>query len=156
MNAKDIVNKLVEGGLDDPSQNFDRHADEIYKERRFGGKLLASEPAADPIAETHFDCWSDSADPEDIEGYWEEFDPKCVNQMKLLVAEWSKLPNVDATKLAEIAGYYMHSGRSHTFEMLADVFINAGYSVWHSDDRFEVYNPADIAEEENVEDATNE
>ncbi len=151
MKAKDIVNKMLEAEADDPLQNIQRHGAEIYKERRFGGKLLATQPeSAEPVAAIHFDLWNDDKDPD--QQPWEWDSDQARNQLKLEVEELAKLPNMDTAKLAFVADLYPVSGDTHTFEMIADVLIDSGYSVYFSDLVFEVYRPEDITEEENVDD----
>lgn len=139
--ARHIVNKLLETEADSPESNIDRHADAIYKERRFGPKLLAFQPeSADPVVAVYFDA---------VER-WDEFDERTINQLNQMAAEWAKLPKMDGERLQRIAAMYPHSGHSQTYSMMADVFVDAGYSVWLSDMVFEVYRPEDITEEENV------
>lgn len=144
MNANDLVNKLIEADLDDPAQNLDRHVDALYKERRFGGKLLAFQPeSADPLVSVYFDA----LEP------WGEFDPRTIKQLNRLAAEWSKLPKLDSERLRRVVAVYPNSGHAQTYSLMADVFVDAGYSVWLSDTVFEVYRPEDITEEENTNEA---
>lgn len=151
MNAKEIVNKLIESDPDDPGQNIERHSQGIYHERRFGGKLLAAQPeSADPVYHTSFDMWNDEADPEAEP--WEWNDPRAIDQFNREIEGICKeVPSVDCARLRELAGYYLVSGNDHTWEMIADELVNKGYSVWYSDTYFEVYRPEDIAEQENVD-----
>lgn len=147
--ANKIVDKLIEADLDDPKGNLDRHAQDIYQQRRFGGKLLAFQPeSTEAIAFTHFDCWSDAGDGEDE--LWDEFDPRSVGLVNRLAQEWAQLPRVDGVKLERLAAMYPHVGLAGTMSAMADVIVAAGYSVYISDSVFEVYRPEDLAEEENV------
>lgn len=127
---------------------LDQQADKIYQARRYDGKLLASQPeSADPIIAVYFDA----VEP------WDEFDQRTINQLNQLAAKWARLPRMDAEKLRQAVSMYIHSGHDQTYSLLADVFVDAGYSVWLSETVFEVYRPEDISEEENVsEDELNE
>lgn len=150
--ARKIVNKLLETEMDSPEANIPRHSAEIYKERRFGAKLLAQQPeSADPVYAVHFDMWNDEQDP-DAEP-WEWNDPRAVAQFQREIEGiCNEVPNLNCDRIRELAGYYPYSGDTHTWEMLADEIVKAGYSVYHSQTFFEIYRPEDITEEENTED----
>jgi hypothetical protein len=161
LSAAFIVKRLLENDDDDIGRYIDAAAHQL----RYGAKMLATQPtSADPVTYTHFDCWSDTGDDEDDGGeVWNWDSDQAVAQVGVLCDEWVTIPGVDADKIRQIQRNYLAlgiegpadygcPGQADAFNEFAKVFIEAGYSVYLSDSMFEVYDPEELSEEDNVSD----
>lgn len=120
---------------------------EASMRRLMTGYELDIEPAAEPVAYTHFDCWGDESDDE-------SFSPDSIRAAEVafdVIEYWSQslsLPNIYpcnmyASKEAFIAAYMKDSG-NEIFESVKELLIRAGLSVYMSDTRIEIYHTIDL------------
>lgn len=108
-------------------------------------QLLDSEPEdIEPVFYTHFDCWSDFGH-EDSAPLWEWNNPKAVALVEKLCQQWREVLGPDIVTLART---YLELGQIQFFERAAQLFVQAGYCVYDSDTRFEVYDTKQLTEQE--------
>jgi len=113
------------------------------------GVLFDIEPENnEPAGYTFFDCWSDNNDETSPQWDWDDSRSICV--AKDVLTNWARSLNLKSIHPDNLKGEnsfdhaYLcagchHNGYSNIFELVAERLIAAGYSVYRSDTRFEIY-----------------
>jgi len=115
------------------------------------GVRLDMEPAAEPFEYTFFDCWSPSGD-EDTAQY-EVGTREALATAKKVLSDWAKslsLSDLHPSRIALPESFrdaYI-GNHDEIFEKACGVIVAAGYGVYASDDRIEIYRMSDIEESE--------
>lgn len=120
------------------------------------GRLLEIEPDIDAIAETHWDCWADDGNPENPQYEWD--DQKSISAAYLHLIHWSEdlsIPGIHPIALCGslssrvFGAWYLSKGQhnegyANAFRDVIDKIIEAGYSVYVSDTRLEIYRTEEL------------
>jgi hypothetical protein len=113
------------------------------------GQILEIEPEdIEPVDYTFFDCWSESGD-ENSPMYDFKSNGACIVMQETL-RSWSKTLNVPQISPDFLAGpgafanTYIVFGFSQILEDVIKKIIQAGYSVYESDTRVEIYRTEDL------------
>lgn len=118
------------------------------------GVLLHAEPSIDAIVETHWDCWADDGDTQNPQYKWT--DPRAISIAYVSLTQWSEqlgIPGIHPSILSKAPNtfwdWYLSAGQhsegyANVFRQVIDKIIEAGYAVYVSDTRLEVYRMADL------------
>ena len=115
------------------------------------GVMLDMEPAAEPIEYTFFDCWSPSGD-EDTAQY-ELGAREALATAKRVLSNWAQslsLPDIHPSRIAlpdSFRDAYI-GNHDQVFKKACGVITSAGYGVYASEDRIEIYRMEDIDKSE--------
>lgn len=117
--------------------------------------LLDVEPeCADPVDLTFWDCWSGAGDESSPQYAWDAKESIAIAFN--LLCEWSKSLSIPGLRPHVIRGdvdtfgdYYLSGGQhaegyANMFHDVIDLIIAAGYAVYISDTRLEIYNQEDL------------
>lgn len=134
---------------------------ELLKSARQEGRLLEIEPGIDSIAETHWDCWADDGNSNNPRYEWD--DPRSIAIAYASLIQWAELlgiPYLHPEMMRKYSGmgerlindvdhWYLTSGQhddgyANVFCIVIDMIIDAGYSVYVSDTRLEIYRTEDL------------
>lgn len=120
------------------------------------GLVLEIEPEnVEPVVFTHFDCWSPTGDEKS--GQYSHDSKEAIETCFNVLKTWSQnlnLPELDPIRMYgskdAFRSEYLTHGQSKVFEDARDICVNAGYSVYSSDTRIEIYRTEDLDLESNV------
>ncbi len=105
-----------------------------------GGELKIEPDNIDPIEFTFFDCWGSENKDGNIETFYEWDSKESIEICLELIRSFEEILNKSLALVREAVELGMYRTREAFFDNIKKIFLKAGYFVYSSDTRFEIYD----------------